>query len=714
MPDSDHTVFYRPNRPQAGAAGGRGLLWLLEHHRLARAALIGLLAAGAALAAGRTWFAERESELIEIVDYDQRTIEGLCADRRLPRFGLWPRTYHQRLLEYLGRGGPRVVAFDVIFPHLGSPDLTDEEDLLFAEHCAKAGNIVHACNFFPSELEGPKALKAYPSPAGELADRLSLGSSTIHPSSLLRSYAGASPPPVFSGATWPYPALLGASRAVGSVQLETDPDSVTRRVSPAIGHAGRIWPTLSTAAAAVALGEKPTVGEAALTVRGQSFPLERGARLLRWYGPGEKHRGRDVPRYRTWPAHLLFDSETALRHNAEKPAEPSLPVPVDPARFKDKIVLVASNAPGSYDLRYTPFGHEPGVYIHAAAIESLLRGDAVRRAGGLWTALAAAGLALAAAFAFAVGSVRRSALVGSGTALLLGGAYAAAAFGLYGQRGLWIDLVVPLAALGLSLAGSLLAGYLVEGREARVMRRGLARFLSPEVLREIAGDLDSLRPGMGRKREITLMFCDARGFTGIAERLAPEAAVEVLDAYLGAMSDCILAEGGTLSKYIGDGIMAFWNAPADCPDHAQRAARSALAMVRAQEALKVRLGAAGRPAFDIGIGLHTGAAIVGTVGSEQRLDYTAIGDSVNLASRVEGLTKDFQVRICATGDFADRAGGRFEFRELGRVQVRNRTAGVEIMELVAERAGAAGEARRTAEDDPFAAQAAQGRQEELE
>jgi adenylate cyclase len=205
------------------------------------------------------------------------------------------------------------------------------------------------------------------------------------------------------------------------------------------------------------------------------------------------------------------------------------------------------------------------------------------------------------------------------------------------------------------------------------------------VLAEVAGDLDNLRPGMGRRREITIMFCDARGFTPLTEKLAPEAAVEILDMYLGAMSDCILAHGGTLSKYIGDGIMAFWGAPVARPDHAERAARAALDMVRAQEGLKRRLAAAGQPAFDIGIGLHSGDAVVGTVGSEQRLDYTAIGDAVNLASRVEGLTKDFQVRICATWDLAGRAGEKFEFRSLGRVQVKGRTAGVEVLELVGEK-----------------------------
>mgnify|MGYP000863707647 CR=1 FL=1 len=732
MPDSDRTVFYRP--PQAASASvgdgagsvaarrgfGTRATALLERHRWARAALIGLLGAAAALAAGRGRLAEHlevlthdarvrataeggESPLIEVVDYDQLSIELLCTEKQLPRFGLWPRSIHKRMIEYLERGHPKVIAFDILFSTAGAGDMLDDEDRSFAECCARAGNVVSACNFFASSLDGERARAAYPPPPGPLAERFSLGPSAFsHP-----------PSTAFSGATWPYAELMAGSRGVGSIQLETDRDSVTRQVSPVVMHHGRLWPALSTAVAVAASGRRAVDGSDS-TICGRSL-TGHGPRLLRWYGPGVAHREGQTPRYRAWPAHLLFDSETALRRNAErKPGDPELPVPVDPARFRDKIVLIASNAPGSYDLRYTPFGYEPGVFVHAAAIESLMRGDAVSRAGWPWTALAAAALALAAAFSFAVGRARRAALAGSGSTLLLGGGYVAAAFWLYGRGGLWIDLVAPLAALGLVLAGSLLAGYLVEGRQARVMRRGMARFLSPEVLREIGGDLDSLRPGMGRKREITVMFCDARGFTGISERLSPEAAVEVLDAYLGAMSDCILAEGGTLSKYIGDGIMAFWNAPADCPDHPERAARAALAMVRAQEGIKARLAATGRPAFDIGVGLHVGEAVVGTVGSEKRLDYTAIGDTVNLASRVEGLTKDFKVRICVTGDFAERAGGRFEFRGLGRVQVKGRSAGVEILELVAERTGVPDGRLPKREPDPFEAAAAANRDSEEE
>jgi len=672
MTDSEPTALRRPG-------GRRGFLRLMEQHRLGRAVAIGLLAASAALLlrwagaldraelAAHDWAARRtapggRSDLVEIVDFDEPSVQ--CYEEVFGPWGQWPRDVHADLVKAIAAGHPKVIAVDLLFA--GGGESGADRDL--AEACRTAGNVVLACSLNPAPSGQPGATGRPELPAAD-AERLSLGA--------------APPGQAMQGATWPFPGLLAACRAVGSIQLEADQDATARSVSPAVAYGGRLWPSMSTAAASAYLGARPALGNGRLSLGGVEFPLgPDGRRLLRWYGPGTGPE--PLRRYRSTSAAWVLEG---ARRPEEWPARARM--------FEGRIVLIGCSAAGGFDFRRTPMGLEPGHFIHAAAIENLVRGDSLRRAGPGWSALAALGAALAGALAFAAGSARRAALIGSGASLLLAGACAGTGLLLFGRFGLWIDLAAPLAALGLALAGSLLAGYLVEGRQARVMRRGMARFLSPEVLHDIAGDLEDLRPGMGRKREITVMFCDARGFTGLSERLAPEAAVEVLDAYLGAMSDCILAHGGTLSKYIGDGIMAFWNAPADCPDHPARAARAALAMIRAQEGIKERLRAAGRPAFDIGVGLHVGEAIVGTVGSEQRLDYTAIGDTVNLASRVEGLTKDFRVRICVTGDFAGRAGhGRFEFRELGRVQVKGRSAGVEILELAAERPAAGQEERK--------------------
>jgi adenylate cyclase len=179
-----------------------------------------------------------------------------------------------------------------------------------------------------------------------------------------------------------------------------------------------------------------------------------------------------------------------------------------------------------------------------------------------------------------------------------------------------------------------------------------------------------------------MMFCDVRNFTTMSEKLEPEQVLKILEVYLGRMTEVIMASGGTLSKYLGDGIMAFWGAPQSQPDHAARAARVALEMIAAQEEIKRDLEAAGQPSFEIGIGLHRGPAVVGVVGSDERLEYTAIGDTVNLASRVESLTKEYKVRIVVTSDLAEGAGGGFDYRQLGHTRVKGRSAEVRVMELL--------------------------------
>ncbi len=416
-----------------------------------------------------------------------------------------------------------------------------------------------------------------------------------------------------------------------------------------------------------------------LRLGGRDFQLDaRGRRTVFWYGPSVGLEDDQTARYRGTSAGWLLDSARKGK-NLDAPER----------LFKDKIVLIGCSAAGSHEFRLTSVGREPGMYIHAAAIENLVRGESVRRAGGLWTALTALALAMLVALAFP-GRGWQAALRGTGAYVLLAGGYLAGAYLVYSRLHLWIALIAPQIGAGLSFGGSLLVGYLVEGRQVRRFRRAFSRFLSPEVLAEVSKNLDDLRPGMGRRREITMMFCDVRGFTPMSEKLEPEQVVELLDVYLTAMNDAIMGTGGTLSKYLGDGIMAFWGAPQAVPDHAERTARAALAMVAAQEELKVRLADEGKPVFDIGIGLHTGPAVVGTVGSERRMEYTAIGDTVNLASRVEQLTKQFEVRILVTADFAKGLRDKFEFKELGSVRVKGRSAEVKVLELKAVKEGLEG------------------------
>jgi adenylate cyclase len=187
--------------------------------------------------------------------------------------------------------------------------------------------------------------------------------------------------------------------------------------------------------------------------------------------------------------------------------------------------------------------------------------------------------------------------------------------------------------------------------------------------------LDSMAP---QKRELTIMFSDIAGFTTLSERLGVEGTSRVLSTYLGAMTDVLMSTRATLDKYLGDGIMAFWGAPLDDPDHARHAVLAALEMEEALAAFKRELGEIGE-VFDVGIGVHSGRAVVGLIGSEQRREYTAIGDTVNLASRIEGLTKGV-ARILVSEESAGRAGDAFEWVDRGEHAVKGRGQPVRLFE----------------------------------
>jgi len=356
--------------------------------------------------------------------------------------------------------------------------------------------------------------------------------------------------------------------------------------------------------------------------------------------------------------------------------------------FKGKLVLVGASATGIGDLRSTPFGgiNYPGVEIHANVIDNILnRHFLVRGANqivvdllvillvgvplGLWLALAQP----------------RSMLFG----LLLLVPFGLGVWYAF-LHGWWLNFIVPAGTLVANVGFVAMYRALVEEKEKRRVRGAFQQYLSPEVIRRLLENPDLVKP---RKTEITVMFTDVRGFTSISEKLDAQELAALLNEYLTEMTRIVFRHSGTLDKYIGDAVMAFWGAPFEDGAHATEGCHAALEMIARLREMQKKWRADGRPVLDIGVGLCTGVASVGNMGSELRYGYTALGDIVNLSSRIEGLNKEYATHILLSDStYAVVEDPLLVFRELDLIRVKGKLQPVTLYELVAARGTPEGDA----------------------
>jgi adenylate cyclase len=346
--------------------------------------------------------------------------------------------------------------------------------------------------------------------------------------------------------------------------------------------------------------------------------------------------------------------------------------------FRDKIVLVGASATGIGDLRTPPYGgiDYPGLEVHANVIDNMLNNGFLIR-GAPQEIL---DLLLILIFGIPLGTAM--ALVSPrwmwfGLALLL-----PFGFLIYVSfvRGYWLNFTLPAGTLTANVMLVSLYRALVEEKEKRKVRSAFGQYLSPEVIRRLLVNPQLVEP---RKTEITVMFSDIRGFTTISEKLDAQDLALFLNGYLSDMTKIVFDTQGTLDKYIGDAVMAFWGAPFEEPDHAANACRASLAMMKTVRAMQKQWGAEGKPKLDIGIGLNSGSASVGNMGSALRYGYTALGDTVNLSSRLEGLNKEYGTHILVNeSTYAGVKDDGFLFRELDIIRVKGKLQPVTIYELV--------------------------------
>lgn len=351
------------------------------------------------------------------------------------------------------------------------------------------------------------------------------------------------------------------------------------------------------------------------------------------------------------------------------------------AAFRDKIVLIGPTATGIGDTRPTPFDSVfPGVEVHANFIDNLLTGHFIQR--GLRENLIDIGFILL--FSLGAGVLLSVARATRATAIvvILLGFFLWLAYYLFASRRIWIAAFLPTATLALDYVGIVSYRFFFEEREKKKVRATFIQYLAPGVVDRLLEHPELLRLG-GEEKELTAMFSDIRGFTAISEGLSPGALVELLNEYLSEMTEIIFRNWGTLDKYIGDAIMAFWGAPYPQTDHPERACRAALEMVTALKKLQQRWEAQGRAQINIGVGINTGPMIFGNMGSKNRKNITIMGDNVNLASRLEGINKEFGTRLIISESTCHAAGHILVVRELDLIRVKGKMKPVRIYELLA-------------------------------
>lgn len=355
--------------------------------------------------------------------------------------------------------------------------------------------------------------------------------------------------------------------------------------------------------------------------------------------------------------------------------------------FKDKMVLVGATATGIYDMRATPFSSVyPGVEIHATIIDNILHQNFLIHAG--WTKFIDFCIIIILGLVVGMAIPKARAARGVLLILVLLAVFVGANTFIFIRFNVWLNLIYPVLTMMTVYLAITVYRYVTEEREKKKIRGAFQYYLTASVINEMLKDPSKLKLG-GDKKDLTVLFSDIRGFTTISEKMTPEDLVHLLNEYLTAMTDIVFKYDGLLDKYMGDAIMAVYGAPLDQPDHRLRACRTALDMIDALEKLQQKWTEEGRPVLHIGVGINSGDMVVGNMGSQMRFDYTVMGDSVNLGSRLESINKEYGTSIIISEYTYEGVKDILACRELDSVRVKGKNLPVKIYEPLCERKNAA-------------------------
>jgi adenylate cyclase len=586
---------------------------------------------------------------IKVVLVDESSLKAMAdIAGRWP----WPRAIWSDLLDYFSYGKPKAVLFDILF--LERQDEMNDKALIDATE--SSGNVYHSMIITRDEPDPDTQDNAglnKPMPA-DFADRFAVrnvsGSLAIRPGTEYNVF------------TLPIAGLAQASEGMTVVEFDPDSDGVYRRTRPLREYGGRYFPVLGLAPF---LDEKTavTIRKDAIVVNDRTIPVdENGNCIINMYG---------LNKVDTYSMSGIFASLQKMKAGDVES------LVVNPEEFRDSIVFIGASAVGTADLKPIPMAPSaPGVMLHAFLANNYLRNDFMRPPDRRLTYLFIfIGVLLTSwAVVFSKRFVIQAVFPLLFLSLYL--CYALLSF----RSNMQVEIVPFL--FGTVSTSFLSFGYLTftEAVEKKRVSQLFTQYVSKDVLNEVLHNYkEYMKSSAGQKVELTVLFSDIRGFTTMSETTPPEKIVEMLNVHFSVMADIILKHNGTIDKYIGDAIMAFWGAPVKIADHAEQSVRAAQEMVEGLKEVNKTLRDRG---FDlevkIGIGINTGVATIGEIGSEKKKNYTIVGDAVNLASRLESITKEYKTPLIFSEYTYEKIKNQIDCKLLGNVKVKGREQPVDI------------------------------------
>lgn len=599
----------------------------------------------------RRYGATTEIKDIVIVDIDEKSLE------RLGRFQNWPRLYHSIIVDYINAGGASIIGFDILFSEsdrikddiiklfrkkklkdeyssaeLVLENYTFDEDL--AEVAEKWGNIYFAFHFPGGQKE---------SGTNEALEKF--------------SYTFSYPFLEHSNILLPIDVLTSVAKGIGSINFTPDPDGVIRSIPLFLSYNGKCFSTFGLQIAA----DRLKVEKGNINVSSRGYVLIKDLKI-----PIDKN-GKMVINYRGTPRTFttISYSDVFLER-------------VPKEYFKDKIVLVGASAVGLGDTKPTPLARAfPGVEIHANVIHNILSGDFIVRNRIYVVFLIILALSIIISF---ISLFLRPIVSGFSMffviLLFLGFAYL-----LFAYNNTWIEVVRPLYVIILSYVVTGAYRYVGLESDKRRVKKLFSRFVSGEIVSQLIKNPDKLTLG-GERKELTVLFSDIRDFTSMSEKMPPEDVVSMLNEYFSVMTEIILRNRGTVDKFVGDGIMAVYGAPIHSNNHILQAIKTAIKMRDSMIELNKKWASSKSKGFKIGITINSGEMVVGFIGSQKRLEYTVIGDSVNISERLQSLCKKHNATIVISENTYKKIKDDVVAKDLGKIKLKGKEKKIRAYELV--------------------------------